>query len=365
MELGIVGLPNVGKSTVFNALTENKARAENYPFCTVDPNVGVVPVPDARLGVLEQKVDSDKTTPASVRFVDVAGLVQNAHQGEGLGNQFLGQIRNVDALCHVLRIFDDSNVSHVEGDVDPRRDLEIIETEFALADLEILEKKIEKLEKKARVGDKQVEKELGFLRELKQQLEAGWRINTDSFSAVEHDFLKGSPLLSTKPVLYVLNVDESILTGASSSSRYEEIVSYIENETNFEYVTICGALEAEMAGMDSEEKLMFLDGMGLEETGLNRLIKKAHRLLDLVVFFTYNGNKLRAWSIKRGSTAPRAAGKVHTDLEKGFIRAETINFEQFKNYGSWQEAREAGEVRSEGKDYVIQDGDIILVKFNV
>ncbi|MFP4687043.1 MAG: redox-regulated ATPase YchF [bacterium] len=365
MKLGIVGLPNVGKSTVFNALTENAVSAENYPFCTVDPNVGVVEVPDRRLFELSKKVNSEKVTPATVQFLDIAGLVENAHQGEGLGNQFLGQIRDVDALCHVLRLFSDPDVSHVAGELCPRRDLQIIETEFALADLEMLEKRIEKLEKKVRVGQKEVEAELQFLSDLARKLAAGDKPDPATFSEQEKQFLKGTPLLSCKPVLYVLNVDEQIFKNPTADSNFQQVIEIIENRPGARYVILCAKLEAEMAGMQPAEKRMFLEELGAEQPGLNRLIRAAHETLDLITFFTYNENKLRAWSIKRGSKAPRAAGKVHSDLEKGFIRAQTINYEDFENYESWQQAREDGMVRSEGKDYVVRDGDILLIKFNV
>lgn len=365
MELGIIGMPNVGKSTVFNALTENSVPAENYPFCTVDPNVGVVEVPDRRLQKLSDWVDSEETTSAAVRFLDIAGLVKDAHRGEGLGNQFLEQIRNVDAVCHVLRLFEDSDVSHVEGDVDPLRDVEIIETEFALADLEIIENRLDKIEKKAEVGDEEARREVEVLEKAAEKLDAGRKIDSDSFSREGKEFIHELPLVSTKPVLYVLNVSEELLANSGNSNKYTELVEKIDNEWGANRVTICASLEAEMVGMDRSEKDMFLEEMGLEEPGLERLVREAHRLLDLVSFFTYNENELRAWSIKRGSKAPDAAGKIHTDFREGFIRAQVISYEEFKKYKSWNKAGDDGAIRTEGKDYIVRDGDILLFRFNV
>jgi len=365
LELGIVGLPNVGKSTLFNALTENQVAAENYPFCTVDPNVGVVQVPDERLDDIAGWVDSEAVTPASIRFLDVAGLVRDASEGEGLGNQFLSQIRGVDAVCHVLRFFKDNNVSHVEGEVDPLRDLEIIETEFALSDLEVVSRRLDKLEKESRLAGEDVKTEVNLLRKLEEHLAGGERLSADMFPEGSQELLKEISLLTMKPVLYVLNVDEGIFAERRSNPDYRRVTEYIETESGSDYVTICAELEAEMQGMSWEDKQMFLEDLGLEETGLQRLVKKAYELLDLITFFTYNENELRAWSLIEGSTAPQAAGKVHSDFEKGFISAETINYHKFKRYKSWSEAGADGAVRTVGKDYVVRDGDILLFRFNL
>ncbi|MGM0381200.1 MAG: redox-regulated ATPase YchF [bacterium] len=292
-------------------------------------------------------------------------MVKNAHRGEGLGNQFLEQIRGVDAVCHVLRLFEDANVSHVEGEVDPIRDVEIIETEFALADLEVIENRLEKIEKKAQVGDKEARQEYELLEELAASLDAGKKIVPDKLSEEEKEIISDLPLVSTKPVLYVLNVSEEILANPDSSDDFSRLVEKIDNEWEADRVTLCADLEAELAGMEASEKQMFLEEMGLEEAGLNRLVRAAHRLLDLVSFYTYNENELRAWSIKRGSKAPAAAGKIHSDFEEGFIRAQVINYEEFKKYKSWEEAGDDGAIRTEGKDYEVSDGDILLFRFNV
>lgn len=365
MKLGIVGLPNVGKSTLFNAMTENEANAENYPFCTIDPNVGVVEVPDDRLEDLSEWVEPEETTPAAIEFTDIAGLVKDAHEGEGLGNQFLAQIREVDALCHILRVFDDEDVGHVEGDVDPKRDMEIIETEFILSDLEMLENRLEKLERQAKSGEDEDVEKLEFFESLRDRLSEEDVPDPSTFGEREREWLKGSPLLSLKPVLYVLNVDEPTLTDPESNPHYQETVRYIEEETAHDHLTICAAMEAEMVGMDREEKEMFLDDVGLEEPGLDRLARAGHELLGLNTFFTAGDQEVRAWTVPRESPAPVAAGKIHSDFREGFIRAETIHYETFREHRSMKEARDAGDVRTEGKDYRVEDGDIMLFRFNV
>lgn len=361
MELGIVGLPNVGKSTLFQALTETEVPSENYPFCTVDPNVGVVPVPDPRLGHLSQWVSSEKTTPAQIKFIDVAGLVENAHEGEGLGNQFLSQIRTVDAVCHVLRLFTASEVTHVQGTVDPLRDIQIIETEFALADLEVIDEPLKKARKEARVGEDEAKRKYSFLEDLEDKLSGVEPVNPEDHDAQERTWLERLPLLSTKPVLYVLNVDESTLGNLGDSNVYNETVNYIERETPHDHVTLSARFEVELLGMKPDERSLFLSDYGLEEPGLNRMVRAAYDLLGLITFFTYNKNELRAWSIQEGGTAAEAAGKIHTDFREGFIRAEVINFETFQDYRSWTEAREDGAIRSRGEDYVVEDGDILRI----
>jgi GTP-binding protein YchF len=361
MDLGIVGLPNVGKSTLFNALTEMEVPSENYPFCTVDPNVGVVPVPDERLDRLSEIVETDTVTPARVEFTDIAGLVENAHEGEGLGNTFLSQIRNCDALCHVLRLFSASNVTHVRGRIDPLDDIKIIEAEFALADLGLIEEPLEEARKTARVEGGEAQERYELLDDLEEKLSEGVHVDTSQYSETKQRWLDEYPLLSTKPVLYVLNVDESMMTDPDANDTYRETVEYIEQETSNEYVTLSAEFEVQLLGMEQEEKELFMADYDLEESGLNRLVRQTHELLGLITFFTYNENELRAWSIEQGATASEAAGKIHSDFQEGFIRAEVINYDRFKSYGSWQEAGDDGAVRSRGEDYVVEDGDILLI----
>lgn len=365
MKLGIVGLPNVGKSTLFNAMTNNEVDAQNYPFCTIDPNVGVVEVPDSRLDDLEEWFEPEKKTPAVVEFTDIAGLVKNAHEGEGLGNQFLAQIREVDALCHILRVFDDSDVGHVEGTVDPKRDMEIIETEFMLADLDMIENRLGGLERKTKSGDDEAQEKYDFYRNLRDHLSEQEIQDPGEFTKKQRNWLKSTPLLSLKPVLFVLNVDESTLRDPGANEDYARIVSHIEENTRHDHMTICADLESEMIGMDREEKMMFLEDLGLEEPGLDRLARAGYKLLDRITFFTGGEKEVRAWTVGRGALAPEAAGRIHSDFEDGFIRAETIHYEEFKQYRDWSEARDAGAIRTEGKDYVVQDGDIMIFRFNV
>lgn len=361
MDLGIVGLPNVGKSTLFNALTETEVPAENYPFCTVDPNVGVVPVPDERLDRLAEWIDTETVTPAKVEFTDIAGLVENAHSGEGLGNQFLAQIRNCDVLCHVLRLFEASDVTHVQGTTDPVCDIEIIDAEFALADLGQLAEPLEKVRKQARLGDGEAEEKRELLEDLEAKLDEGDRVERTDYDDREREWLDEWSLLSPKPMLYVLNVDEETLTDPEKNERYREAVEYIEGETGAEYVTVSAQFEVELLSMAPEERPLFLEEYGLEESGLNRLVRAAYEQLGMITFFTYNENELRAWSLEEGATAARAAGKIHSDFRENFIRAETINYEEFEEYRSWSEARDGGAVRSRGEDYVVEDGDILQV----
>lgn len=361
MELGIVGLPNVGKSTLFNALVETDVPSENYPFCTVDPNVGVVAVPDNRLERLAEWIDTETVTPARVEFTDIAGLVENAHEGEGLGNQFLAQIRNCDVLCHVIRLFSASEVTHVQGKVDPVRDIDVIEAEFALADLGIIEDQLEEVRTEARLEGGEAEERLRLLEDLEERLSQGEHVNPGHYGEAENEWLNELPLLSTKPILYVLNVDEETLSDPQANRIYREAVEYIDEEAGRPQVTLSAQFEVELLEMEPEERPLFLEDYGLDESGLNRLVRNTYDLLGLITFFTYNENELRAWSLSRGGTAAQAAGKIHSDFQENFIRAETINFEEFKEYRSWKAARDDGAVRSRGEQYVVRDGDILQI----
>lgn len=369
LKVGIVGLPNVGKSSLFNALTSAGAPSENYPFCTVEPNVGTVEVPDVRLDRIHELSESKTRVPTVIQFVDIAGLVEGASEGEGLGNKFLGNIREVDAIAHVLRCFDDEDVTHVLGSVDPARDREIVETELALADLDTVQRRLEKVEKKARSGDKEALRERDVLEKALSALEAGKPVRSAPLTKDDMPILKGFQLLTTKPVLYVANVSEDDLPGGENEwtqALHDAVAADAEELRDGEaIVTICSALESELAEMESEDRQLFLEEMGLSETGLHRLIRAAYDLLGLVTFFTTGENESRAWTVRVGSSAPQAAGTIHSDFERGFIRAETIHFEAFESVGSWKAARDKGVLRSEGKGYTVADGDIILFRFNV
>ena len=363
--MGIVGLPNVGKSTLFNAITRAGAQAENYPFCTIEPNVGVVDVPDARLAVLHEMYQSKKTTPAAVRFVDIAGLVKGASKGEGLGNKFLEHIRQVDAIAHVVRCFEDADITHVEGAVDPIRDIGIITTELCLADLETVEKRREKLLRAMKSGSKEAKAEASLLERVASSLSEGRPARQLDFSEEEVALLRELTLLTMKPTLYVANVAEDEAVTAEKENPFVQRVKEYAAAEGAEVVAISAKVEAEIAELSGEEAKEFLAAIGLAESGLDRLIKKAFSLLNLMTFLTAGPDECRAWTITRGTTAPKAAGKIHSDIERGFIRAEIVTYDDLVAAGSTAAAREKGKVRLEGKEYIMQDGDVTYFRFNV
>lgn len=365
MKLGIVGLPNVGKSTLFNSLTKAGAESANYPFCTIDPNVGIVTVPDERLKLLGDMYQSKKVTPAVIEFVDIAGLVKGASKGEGLGNQFLSNIREVDAVVHVVRCFEDENVVHVDGSVDPLRDIETINLELVFSDIEILERRIAKTSRGAR-NDKALAKELDLLERLKAHLEEGRLAR--SFAAgdeEEEQWFASYNLLTAKPVIFAANVAEADLADEGEGNRYVQAVRDFAGAQGSEVFVICAQIEQEIAELDEEEKAMFLEDLGLKESGLEKLIRASYHLLGLISYLTAGEDETRAWTIRKGTKAPQAAGKIHTDFERGFIKAEVVNYKDLLEQGSLAAAREKGLVGMEGKEYVVRDGDVILFRFNV
>ena len=365
MKLGIVGLPNVGKSTLFNSLTKAGAESANYPFCTIDPNVGIVPVPDERIRLLGDFYHSKKVTPAVVEFVDIAGLVKGASKGEGLGNQFLANIREVDAIVHVVRCFEDENVIHVEGSVDPLRDIETIDLELIFADLEVLERRMSKTGKSARM-DKDAGREFAMQERLKKHLEDGKdAILFERADEDEEKWFSEYNLLTGKPVIYAANVAEDDLADDGASSAYVQAVREYAAKSGSEVFVISAEIESELSELDDAEKQEFLESLGLSESGLDRLIQASYRTLGLMSFLTSGEDETRAWTIPIGTKAPKAAGKIHTDFERGFIKAEVINYQELLDAGSYAKAREKGLVRVEGKDYVVRDGDVILFRFNV
>jgi len=363
LQCGIVGLPNVGKSTLFNAISNNKAEAANFPFCTIEPNVGVISVPDNRLRILEGLVKPQKVIPTSIEFVDIAGLVKGASKGEGLGNQFLANIREVDAIVHVVRCFENDNIVHVDGKVNPVSDKEIIDTELQLKDLESIEKKLSRVERAAKSGDVKMKKELAVLQQFRDTLLAGKNARTLVVGEEERNAVADLQLLTSKPVIYVTNVDEgSIHTG---NAYVDALKAHVKDE-NAEVVVISAAIEAQIAELESaEDRDVFLQEYGLTESGLNKLLRASYHLLDLITYFTAGEKEVRAWTIKRGWKAPQAAGVIHTDFEKGFIRAEVIKLPDYQQYKTEQGCKEAGKMAVEGKDYVVQDGDIMHFRFNV
>ena len=366
MKLGIVGLPNVGKSTLFNSLTKAGAESANYPFCTIDPNVGVVTVPDERLNVLGEMYHTKKIIPAAIEFVDIAGLVKGASKGEGLGNQFLANIREVDAIVHVVRCFEDSNIVHVDGSIDPLRDIETINLELIFSDLEILERRISKAVRAAR-NDKTIAKELALMERIKAHLEDGKMAKSfdDINDEDEQQWLESYNLLTYKPVIFAANVAEDDLADDGASNAGVQAVREYAKREDCEVFVVCAEIEQEIAELDDDEKSMFLEELGLKESGLEKLIKASYSLLGLISYLTAGDPEVRAWTIKKGTKAPQAAGKIHSDFERGFIRAEIVSYDDLMACGTYNAAKEKGLVRLEGKDYVVQDGDIILFRFNV
>lgn len=363
MKLGIVGLPNVGKSTMFNSITKAGAECANYPFCTIEPNVGVVPVPDERLDELTKMYNPQKTTHAVVEFVDIAGLVKGASKGEGLGNKFLSHIRETDAIVEVVRCFENENIVHVDGSVDPIRDIETINLELIFSDIETVNKRLDKAKKNLK-ADKKYQEEINLLEKIKESLENGISARAIDFSEDEKVLVKEMFLLTTKPILYIANISEEQIENAENDPIVEKVKEYAKNE-NAEVIPLCVKIEEELSGLDENDKQEMLEALGLEESGLDKVIKKSYDLLGLMSFLTAGEPEVRAWTIKKGTTAPKAAGKIHSDIERGFIKAEIVSYDDLIKEGSMTACKEKGLVRSEGKEYIMQDGDIVLFKFNV
>ena len=364
MKIGIVGLPNVGKSTLFNAITKAGAESANYPFCTIEPNVGMVCVPDKRIEELGKMYETQKTTYATIEFVDIAGLVKGASKGEGLGNKFLSHIRETDAIAHVVRCFEDDNIVHVNGKIDPIGDIETISLELVFADIETLEKRMDRVGKMTKSGDKKAIAEMELLRKLKTHLEDGKPVRTFEMTDDERETLKDAFFLTDKKVIYVANVNESQLPTIDTDPYVQKVRDYAKAE-GAEVIALCAKLEEELSELDDEDKEMMMQDYGIDESGLDKLIKASYSLLGLISFLTSGKDECRAWTIKKGTKAPQAAGKIHTDFERGFIKAEVVSYDDLMKYGSYAATREKGLVRLEGKDYVVKDGDIILFRFNV
>ncbi len=363
MKLGIVGLPNVGKSTLFNSITKAGAECANYPFCTIEPNVGVVPVPDERLDALAKMYNPEKVTHAVIEFVDIAGLVKGASKGEGLGNKFLSHIRETDAICEVVRCFNDSNIVHVDGSIDPVRDIETINLELIFADIETVNKRLDKARKNLKAS-KSYQEEVDLLERIKENLENGISARALDYNEDEEKLVKEMFLLTTKPILYIANISEEQIENAENDEMVQKVKEYAAKE-NAEVIPLCVKIEEELSGLDDNDKKEMLEALGLEESGLDKVIKKSYDLLGLMSFLTAGEPEVRAWTIKKGTKAPQAAGKIHSDIERGFIKAEVVSFDDLMKCGSMVVAKEKGLVRQEGKEYVMQDGDIVLFKFNV
>ncbi len=363
MKIGIVGLPNVGKSTMFNAITNAGVECANYPFCTIEPNIGMVAVPDERLEVLTKIYNPEKTTHAVIEFVDIAGLVKGASQGEGLGNKFLSHIREVDSIVEVVRCFEDPNIVHVEGNINPLRDIETINLELILADIETINKRIEKAKKMLK-ADKKYQFEIDTLEKVKSILDSGKSARTINFTEEELEIINDTYLLTNKPILYIANVSEDMLQNAQESEYVKQVINYAESE-NAKVIPLCVKIEEELASLNGNDKKEMLEALGLEESGLDKVIKASYDLLGLMSFLTAGEPEVRAWTIKKGTKAPEAAGKIHSDIQRGFIRAEIVSFDDLVICGSINAAKEKGLMRSEGKDYIMQDGDVVLFRFNV